>query len=82
MMKNILLTGLQVEWKRWFYTNDYQSCPERVKYKSQAKYESKVLVWCAISEAGISEAFIGHVKTEAVTADIYIKNVYLNWQSL
>jgi len=56
-----------------FYTDDYQSCPERVKYKGQAKYEPKVLVWCAISEAGISEAFIGHVKAEAVTADVYIQ---------
>ena len=27
-----------------FYADDYQSCPERVKYKSPAKYESKVLV--------------------------------------
>jgi len=56
-----------------FYTDDYQSCPERLKYKGQAKYEPKVLVWYPISEAGISDAFIGHVKAEAVTADVYIQ---------
>ena len=63
MMTNILLMG----------TDDYQSCPERVKYKSQAKYDLKVLVWCAILEAEISEAFIGHVEAEAVTPDVYIQ---------
>jgi hypothetical protein len=36
------------------------------------KFEPKVLVWCAISEAGVSTPFIGTVKGQAVDADVYI----------
>jgi molybdopterin synthase catalytic subunit len=34
--------------------------------------EPKLLVWCAISEAGASTLFIGTVKGQAVDADVYI----------
>lgn len=55
-----------------FYTDDYSTTPDKVKYKGIAKFEPKLLVWCAISSAGVSEAFIGTVRGQAVNADIYI----------
>jgi len=38
-----------------FYSNNIQMTPDHVKYKYQAKYESKVMVWIAISPSGISK---------------------------
>jgi transposase len=55
-----------------FYTSDFQNTPDKVKFAGKDKFEKKVLVWCAISSAGISEPFIGHVRGEAVNADVYI----------
>lgn len=40
-----------------FYTDDIEKTPEDVKYKFQAKFEKKMLVWLAVSPRGISRPF-------------------------
>jgi hypothetical protein len=55
-----------------FWTVHVENTPDAVKYKAVGKFETKVLVWCAISEAGVSTPFIGTVKGQAVDADVYI----------
>jgi hypothetical protein len=56
--------------KNRFWTDDVENTPYGVKYKAVGKFAPKVLVWCAISEAGVSTPFIGTVKGQAV--DVYI----------
>ena len=45
---------------------------DSVKYYDKAKYEAKLLVWVAISPAGISECFIVPSKM-AVTQKVYLE---------
>jgi hypothetical protein len=52
-----------------FWTYGVEYTPDRVKYKAVGKFEPKVLVWCAISEAGVSTPFLGF---QAVDADFYM----------
>ena len=40
-----------------FYSDNIQKTPESVKNKYQSKYETKVLVWMAISPLGISKPY-------------------------
>lgn len=54
-----------------FYTRNVDETPDEVKYKTKTKFPEKVLVWCAISEAGVSRPYIGRVRGEAVTANLY-----------
>jgi hypothetical protein len=42
-------------------TDDIENTPDAVKNTTVGKFEPKVLVWCAISEAGVSTPFIGTV---------------------
>jgi hypothetical protein len=42
-----------------FWADDVEYTPDRVKYKAVGKFELKVLVWYAISEAGVSTPFLG-----------------------
>jgi hypothetical protein len=51
-----------------FWTNTYDT----IKYKAVGKFEPKVLVWCAISKAGVSTPFIVTAKGLAIDADVYI----------
>jgi hypothetical protein len=37
-----------------FWTDDFENTPDAVLYKAVGKFESKVLVWCAISETDVS----------------------------
>ena len=36
------------------YTDDNDKCPDNVRFKCEAKFPEKVLVWIAISERGIT----------------------------
>ncbi len=40
-----------------FYTDDIENVPENVRYKKQAKFEKKVMVWEAISPKGMTDAY-------------------------
>jgi hypothetical protein len=74
MMMSILhfhistLTGMH-----GFWTDAVENTPD-VKYKAVGKFEPTFLLWCAISEAGvsISTLFKGTVKGQDVDADVYI----------
>jgi len=40
-----------------YYSNDVASTPDEIKHKLKEKYESKGLVWIAISSQGVSQPF-------------------------
>lgn len=71
--KYFTLSNSEIKGNDGFYTDNIEDVPNDVRYKKKAKFEDKVLVWCAISEAGISRAYVGRVRGEAVNADIYIR---------
>lgn len=54
-----------------YYTDNKFLSPEDVRFKKICKYESKLLVWIAFSEDGISEPFIQE-SSNAIDADRYI----------
>ena len=56
-----------------YYTKDFQGSPDNIKYKGVAKFEPKMLVWCAISEAGISEPVIAQVRCQIMNAERYVE---------
>ena len=41
-----------------FYTDNIDKCPENIKYAGKEKLPSKILVWVAISNAGISTPLV------------------------
>jgi len=45
-----------------YYTSDKSTAPDEIKYKMKKKFEAKVLVWMAISSAGLSEAYVNRSK--------------------
>lgn len=54
-----------------FWSSDVSSAPNNVKFKVQAKFEKKVLVWMAISPRGISQPFIAPSGL-AINQEIYL----------
>lgn len=71
--KYFTLSHSEMKGNDGFYTSNIENCPDEVKYKPKAKFADKVLVWCAISEAGISRPYVGRVRGEAVDANVYIR---------
>ncbi|XP_050500950.1 uncharacterized protein LOC126880917 [Diabrotica virgifera virgifera] len=72
--KYFTLSNSEMKGNDGFYTNDYENVPDEIKFKSKKKFGDKILVWCAISEAGfISQPYIGVVRGEALNANIYIQ---------
>ncbi|KAJ8978518.1 hypothetical protein NQ317_002422 [Molorchus minor] len=63
-----------------YYTSDVENCPNEVKFKAKAKFADKVLVWCAISEAGILAPYVGRVRGEAALSQCSRKD--MGWQSV
>ncbi|CAH1101146.1 unnamed protein product [Psylliodes chrysocephalus] len=55
-----------------FNTDNVQNAPDNVKFKGKHKFEKKILAWRAISNNGVSQAYVGRVRSEAINADIYI----------
>lgn len=45
-----------------FYSDDTSKTPDEVKYKYAKKYESKVLVWLAISPKGVTKPYFAESK--------------------
>jgi hypothetical protein len=56
-----------------FWCEDEAQTPDEVKFRTVGKFEKKVLVWCAISEKGISQPYIASVPGEAIDADRYVR---------
>ena len=50
-----------------YYTSYRSLCPTDVKYKPKTKFPKKVLVWLAISDAGISDALV--IRRSSVSID-------------
>jgi transposase len=72
--KYFTLSNSEMKGNDGFYTDNYQNVPDDVRFKNKKKFEDKILVWCAISEAGfISQPYIGVVRGEALNAERYIQ---------
>jgi hypothetical protein len=56
-----------------FYTTDYSTAPEDVKCKKKSKFERKILVWVAISPAGISQPFFQPSRM-AINQEVYLND--------
>lgn len=69
--KYFTLSNAEMKGNEGFFTDNIEDAPNNVRFKQKAKFADKILVWCAISEAGISRPFVGHVRGEAVDANIY-----------
>lgn len=69
--KYFTLSHSEMKGNDGFYTDNVENCPDNVKYKAKKKFEDKILVWCAISESGVSRPYVGHVRGEAVNANVY-----------
>ncbi|CAH1113064.1 unnamed protein product [Psylliodes chrysocephalus] len=56
-----------------FYTRNAEEAPDHVRFKGKVKFADKTLVWCAISEADVSQPHVERVRGEAINAEIYIE---------
>ncbi|XP_030767135.1 uncharacterized protein LOC115890913 [Sitophilus oryzae] len=73
--KYFTLSNSEMKGNDGFYTDNYENVPDDVRLKSKKKFENKILVWFAISEAGfISHPYIGVVRGEVLNAELYIEN--------
>ncbi|KAJ8952585.1 hypothetical protein NQ318_004132 [Aromia moschata] len=66
--KYFTLANSEMKGNYGFYTNNLEECPDNVKFKTKAKFADKILVWCAISNRGISRPFVGRVRGEALNS--------------
>ena len=71
--KYFILTNESVSTNRGFYTSDRSITPSDVKFKRTQKYCTKVLVWIAISENGISKPFFSK-QAQAINEITYLKH--------
>ena len=60
-----------------YYTENFETTSDNIKYTGKTKFESKVLVWLAISSKGISSSVIRLRGAKAINADIYINKCLL-----
>ncbi|KAJ8942139.1 hypothetical protein NQ318_021647 [Aromia moschata] len=72
--KYFTLANSEMKGNDGFYTNNLEECPDNVKFKAKAKFADKILVWCAISNRGISRPFVRRVRGEALNSQGYIEN--------
>lgn len=54
-----------------FYTDNIHNTPAEVRFAAKQKFEPKVLVWVAISEQGVSQAFMSSTKGFALNSKVY-----------
>ena len=71
--KYFTLTNESMSTNRGFYTSDPSITPSDVKFKRTQKYCTKVLVWIAISENGISKPFFSK-QAQAINEITYLKH--------
>ena len=71
--KYVTVINESVSTNRGSYTSDLSSTPSDRKFKRIQKYSSKILVWIAISEKGISKPFFSK-RPQAIN-----ERTYLNW---
>ena len=66
------LTGASLPGNSGFYTTDFDETPEKVKFREDAKFEMKVMIWMEISRTGKSKLYI-FPKNQSMNAEIYRK---------
>ena len=47
-----------VLWKRSFYSTDRSAAPPNIRFQQKTKFESKIMVWMAISAKGVSNVYV------------------------
>jgi transposase len=70
--KYFTLSNSEMKGNDGFYMDNVEECPDNVRYKHKAKFADKILVWCAISNRGVSRPFVGRVRGEALNSQSYI----------
>ena len=66
------LSGNNVLGNRYFYSTDPSAAPPNIRFQQKTKFESKVMVWMAISAKGVSNVYV-HRGKQAVDQKIYLK---------
>ena len=56
-----------------FYSSDKKKTPVDVRFKCKKKFESKILIWLAISYKGISAPYISSTRGPAINTEMYTK---------
>lgn len=65
------LANTTIDSNKCYYSSDRDQAPERVKYAKKAKYGQQLLVWIAMSPAGLTKPFISPSGL-AINAEIYV----------
>ena len=65
------LNGGDISCIRKYYTTDRSTALPEVKFKTKMKFESKLLVWIAVSQKGISSIYV-HRSTIAIKQETYL----------
>ena len=66
------LSGNNILGNRYFYSTDPSAAPPNIRFQQKTKFESKVMVWMAISAKGVSNVYV-HRGKQAVDQKIYLK---------
>jgi hypothetical protein len=56
---------------RFFYSTNPATTPEETKFRKKKMFESKIMIWLAISARGVSDVYI-HREKQPVRQDIYL----------
>ena len=71
--KYFLNGGDNDPWNDRYYTDDKVKCTGNVRFKDEAKFHEKILVWIAISERGILNSLFRISKAVAINGPIYLE---------
>ena len=63
-----------------FFSSNKTNTPNNVKFKQKQNFESKLLVWLALSSEGVSQPYIGTKKNKVLQliAMCMFENIYPN----
>ena len=70
--KYFKLTGNNVIGNRYFYSTDPAIAPPKVKFQCKTKFETKVMIWMAMSSKGTSDIY-DNKSIQAVNQETYLK---------
>ena len=66
------LSGNNALGNRYFYSTDPSAAPPNIRFQQKTKFESKIMVWMAISAKGVSNVY-AHRGKQAEDQKIYLK---------
>ena len=70
--KYFILSGDNVAGNMFFYTTNPTTAPEDIKFQKKKKFESKIMIWMAISSRGVSDVYV-HQGKQAVRQGTYLE---------